>query len=98
MPVSEAKRKNNDKYNATCDYISVRPKKEIGAEIRAAAQASGQSLQGYILQACRAAMDPITVSIPLTGEGVSPEAVKQAAEAAGMSVNAWIIQAIKDKL
>ena len=86
------------KYQTKCDAIMLRPPKSSGAEIRAAAQESGQSLQGYILQACRAAMDPTTVSIPLTGEGVSPEAVKQAAEAAGMSVNAWIIQAIKDKL
>ncbi len=57
MPVSEAKRRNNDKYNATCDYISIRPKKEIGQAIRAAAEAAGQSLQGYILQAVRERMD-----------------------------------------
>lgn len=56
MPVSEKKRKSLDAYNATCDYISIRPKKEIGAEIRAAADA-GQSLQGYILQACRERME-----------------------------------------
>lgn len=53
MPVSAAKRACNDKYNASCDYISLRPKKEIGQEIRAAAEAAGQSLQGYILQAVR---------------------------------------------
>lgn len=52
MPVSESKRRNNDNYNAKCDYISIRPLKETGAEIRAAAAAAGQSLQGYILQAC----------------------------------------------
>lgn len=98
MPVSETKRRNNDNYNAKCDRIVIQPLKSKGAEIRAAAQASGQSLQGYILQACRAAMDPETVSLPLSEEGISPEAVQQAAEAAGMSVNAWIIQAIKDKL
>lgn len=98
MPVSETKRRNNDNYNAKCDRIVIQPLKSKGAEIRAAAQSAGQSLQGYILQACRAAMDPATVALPLTGDGVTPEAVKQAAEAAGMSVNAWIIQAIKDKL
>lgn len=86
------------KYQTKCDAIMLRPPKDHGAEIRAAAQSAGQSLQGYILQACRAAMDPETVSIPLSEEGISPEAVQQAAEAAGMSVNAWIIQAIKDKL
>lgn len=57
MPVSETKRRNNDKYNATCDNIMVRPKKEIGAAIRAAAADSGQSLQGYILQAVRERME-----------------------------------------
>lgn len=57
MPVSEAKRRNNDKYNATCDYISIRPKKDVGLEIRSAAEAAGQSLQGYILQAVRERME-----------------------------------------
>lgn len=52
MPVSETKRRNNDKYNATCDRIVIQPKKSIGAEIRAAAAEAGQSLQGWILQAC----------------------------------------------
>ncbi|MBE5863925.1 MAG: hypothetical protein E7295_13925 [Lachnospiraceae bacterium] len=51
MAVSEAKRKNNDKYNAKCDYISIRPLKPIGEKIREAAKKSGKSLQGYILDA-----------------------------------------------
>ena len=51
MPFSQAKRAGNDRYNAKCDYISLRPLKERGAEIRAAAAAAGMSLQGYILQA-----------------------------------------------
>jgi hypothetical protein len=51
MPVSETKRRNNDKYNSKCDYISLRPLKAQGAAIRAAAAASGQSLQRYILDA-----------------------------------------------
>lgn len=53
MPVSSAKRRNNDKYNAKCDRITVWPLKPEGAAIRAAAAATGQSLQGYILQAVR---------------------------------------------
>lgn len=57
MPVSETKRRNNDKYNAKCDRITVWPKKAKGAAIRAAAAAAGQSLQGYILQAVRARME-----------------------------------------
>lgn len=53
MPVSDARRRTNDKYNAKCDTIQIRPLKPEGEEIRAAAAAAGQSLQGYILQAVR---------------------------------------------
>ena len=52
MPIPESKRRNNDAYNAKCDYISHRPQKPIGSAIRAAAKAANQSLQGYVLQAC----------------------------------------------
>lgn len=52
MPIPESKRRNNDAYNAKCDYISLRPQKPIGNAIRAAAKAASQSLQGYVLQAC----------------------------------------------
>lgn len=57
MPITEAKKRNNAKYNAKCDVINVRPLKPEGAAIRAAAAAAGQSLQGYILQAVRARME-----------------------------------------
>ena len=98
MAYSEKKAISNKKSDAKYSQMLLKPYKAEAEQIRATAQASGQSLQGYILQACRAAMDPATVSLPLSGDGVSPEAVQRAAEAAGMSVNAWIIQAIKDKL
>ena len=51
MPIQEYKRRANDKYNAKCDSITIRPLKERGEEIREAAKASGMSLQGYILEA-----------------------------------------------
>ena len=57
MPVSETKRRNNDNYNAKCDRIVIQPLKERGQEIREAAADAGQSLQGYILQACRERME-----------------------------------------
>ena len=57
MQVTEAKRRNNDRYNAKCDAIMLRPVKERGAEIRAAAAAAGLSLQGWILQACAEKME-----------------------------------------
>ena len=51
MPTSPKKRASNDRYNEKCDIIYLKPIKERGAAIRAAAAASDQSLQGYILQA-----------------------------------------------
>ena len=51
MPVSPRKRQSNAKYNAKCDPIQIRPLRPAGAAIRAAADAAGQSLQGYIMQA-----------------------------------------------
>ena len=52
MPISEAKKRNNEKYNAKCDTIQIRPIKATGQEISRAAADAGHSLQGYILQAC----------------------------------------------
>lgn len=45
------------KYQAGRDAIMLRPAKEMGAEIRAAAAKAGQSVQAYILQAVRERMD-----------------------------------------
>lgn len=38
------------KYQQKCDAIMLRPKKEMGAAIRAAAAASGQSVQAWIFE------------------------------------------------
>ena len=57
MAITEAKKRNNANYTAKCDYINVRPLKAEGAAIRAAAEASGKSLQKYILEAVRARME-----------------------------------------
>ena len=56
MPIPEYRRRGNDKYNAKCDAIQIRPLKPIGAAIRAAAGAAGQSLQSYVIQAVRERM------------------------------------------
>lgn len=56
MPVSDAKKKANARWNASKDNIMIRPTKEEGATIRAAAIAAGQSNQQYILQATRERM------------------------------------------
>jgi len=55
MPISEKKKITNSRYIAKCDSIQIRPPKERGDEIRAAA-AAGQSMQSYILQAIRERM------------------------------------------
>lgn len=72
MPVSETKRRNNDKYNAKCDRITVWPKKAKGAAIRAAAKENGESLQGYILAAVYARMEqegqPLEIDSVESGE------------------------------
>ena len=62
MAVSEAHKKASYKYNASRDSITIRPSKDRGGEIRAAAAAAGQSVQAYILQACaeRMARDGFT--------------------------------------
>lgn len=73
MPVSEKKRKSLDAYNATCDYISIRPKKDKGEQIRQAAKMEGQSLQGYILQACAERMQRDGFTPPEAQEEGEPQ-------------------------
>ena len=50
MPVSEAKKKANQKWNNSRDNIMLRLNKETGAAIRAAAAAAGLSVTQYILK------------------------------------------------
>ena len=54
MATSKAQIRANVEYNRRHDSITIRPDKEIGARIRAAAAAHGQSVQGYILDTLRA--------------------------------------------
>lgn len=64
MPVSDAKKKANARWNASKDNIMIRPTKEEGAAIRAAAIAAGQSNQQYILQATRERMSREAMGSP----------------------------------
>ena len=57
MAVSEAHKKASVKYNKSRDNIMIRPTKEEGAEIRAAADRAGMSLQQYVLEAVRKQME-----------------------------------------
>lgn len=49
---SPAQIQANVRYNRSRDSITIRPSKEDGAAVRQAAEAAGQSVQGYIMQAC----------------------------------------------
>ena len=57
MAYNAAKAAANKKSDEKYMQILLKPKKEDGVEIRAAAAAAGQSLQGYILEAVRDRMD-----------------------------------------
>lgn len=56
MPISEAKRRGNDAYNAKCGRLELRPRKDLHEDIRLAADAAGLSVQAYILQAAHEKM------------------------------------------
>lgn len=51
MPTSEAQKKASKKWDSTRDRITIKPDKETGAAIRAAAAAAGLSVQQFILRA-----------------------------------------------
>jgi len=73
MAVSARKRLNNDKYNAKCTQINLKPLTEEANAIKAAAKECNESLQGYILQAVRARLEqegrPLKLdTLPKTGE------------------------------
>lgn len=60
MPTSEAQKRANIAYNRRQDAIMLRPDKETGARIRAAAQEAGKPLQRFILDAVLENMDKTT--------------------------------------
>lgn len=56
MP-NDAHNRATVKYNRTMDSITVRPDKDTGARIRAAASVAGQPLQRYVLDAVLSRME-----------------------------------------
>ena len=54
---TEAEKRAVREYQKRQDNIMIRPSKEEGARIRAAAAEAGQSVQAYILQAIRDRME-----------------------------------------
>lgn len=57
MPLSETKKKSNDRYLSKFKTLSVRFNLDLFAKIETAAAAAGQSLQAYILQAVAERME-----------------------------------------
>lgn len=51
MSVTEAHKRASAKWNSNRDSITIRPEKEVGAAIRAAAATAGLSVQRFILAA-----------------------------------------------
>ena len=54
---TEAQKRASTNYNRRQDNIMIRPNKEEGATIRAAAAAAGMSVQAYVLRAVRVWME-----------------------------------------
>ena len=54
---TEAQKRASTNYNRKQDNIMIRPTKENGLVIRAAAANAGQSVQAYVLQAVRERME-----------------------------------------
>jgi len=94
MPVSEAKKKANAKWNASKDNIMIRPDKETGAAIRAAAAEAGQSNQQYILQATLDRMNG-TGGDPY---GLDREKLQQHTQETGETVPAFLNRAVDETI
>lgn len=93
MPSTEAQKRAVVKYNQSRDNIMIRPDKETGAAIRAAAAEAGQSNQQYILQA--------TLERMQGGTGLPREdqrRVDQHIEKTGEAAPAFISRAITDTI
>ena len=63
-PTSDAQRKAVLAYQKRQDSIMLRPPKDDGAQIRAAAAAAGMSMQAWILTACAEKMQRDGVEPP----------------------------------
>lgn len=57
MPLTDKKRITNDRYLSKFATKSIRIPKEIEEDLNTAAADAGQSVQGYILQACTERME-----------------------------------------
>ena len=107
MASTEAQKRAVKKAQSKCDAIMLRPPKGEGAAIRAAAAATGQSNQQYILQATRERMERDGVGGPQeaaetpTGDRASLpsgifKAAQEAAQAAGEALPVFLSRAVSE--
>lgn len=101
MASTEAQKRAVKKAQSKCDAIMLRPPKEEGVAIRAAAVAAGQSNQQYILQAARERMkrDTAATGMPTGTRVVSlPSniliAAQEAAGRAGEGLSDFVSRAV----
>lgn len=95
MPTSEAQKRASLKWNKSRDTFTIRPDKETGAAIRAAAAAAGQSNQQYILQAAQERMEGTLANL------INPQTsadLKQHIEKTGETAPAFVERAIHDTI
>ena len=112
MASTDAQKRAVKKAQSKCDAIMLRPPKEKGAAIRAAAAAAGQSNQQYILQAVQERMEQTVGSpqeatggptaTPVGGDGIlSPDTLKaaqKAAEATGETILQFVTRAVEEQV
>lgn len=77
MEINEKRKRNKESvkaYQQGRDAIMLRPSKDEGQVIRTAADAAGQSVQAYVLQAIRERMErDAAYSFGISGEDRQPE-------------------------
>lgn len=99
---SKAKLDGNKRHIEKLDNIMIRPYKDEGTQIRAAAEASGLSLQRYILDAVHAYMERDSrqksagKSIHIGSDAW--EAIKNAANSRGEKPSEYVIRVISEAL
>lgn len=92
MAVSDAHKRASRKWDSSRDNIMIRPDKETGAAIRAAAAAAGQSNQQYILQATAERM------AGGSEYGIDREKVNRHIEGTGETAPEFVNRAIDDTI
>ena len=93
-PVSDAHKRASRKWDSSRDNIMIRPDKETGAAIRAAAAKAGQSNQQYILQATLDRMNG-TGGDPY---GLDREKLQQHTQKTGETVPAFLNRAVDETI